>query len=143
MAETALGLGVVWAVASLGTLPPGGHDHADAAPIPEGAAFVHIHDVPVMADVTIDPGRVGTAAITVHVSREDFTEFPARAVQVTLAPPGAAANAVREAPAGYADGNWRIPSMDLAVAGAWTLRIMVTPVDGPPLVLDAPIVIVP
>lgn len=142
-AETVLGLGVVAVVAVLGTLPPGGHVHQGTEPIPDGAAFVHIHDVPAMADVTIDPGTIGSAAISIRVSREDFSEFPARAVLVTLTAPGAASGSAREAAATYENGVWRAQSVDLNVSGTWIVHVLVTPIDGPPIVLDAPIVIAP
>lgn len=141
--ETTLGLGVIAAVAVLGTLPPAGHAHTAAA-VPPDASFVHIHDERGMADVMIDPGRVGHPAVTIRLWREDLSELPAQAVTVALKPPGNAAGA----PPGHAavrqpDGRWLVDAVDLPRDGTWTVRVRVIPEDGSAFVLDGPIVIGP
>lgn len=59
LAEVCLGACVLLFVGIVGTLPPAAHVHTTPADIPPAAAFVHIHAPEAMADVTIDPGRVG------------------------------------------------------------------------------------
>ena len=59
LAEAGLGLCVLLFVGALGTLSPSGHAHSTTADVPPDAAFVHIHTNEAMAEVTIEPGRVG------------------------------------------------------------------------------------
>jgi putative copper resistance protein D len=142
LGETALGLGILCVVAILGTTPPGGHVHAPASGIPADSSFVHIHTEEAMADVTIEPGRVGPAAVTIRLWRGDMTELPARGVRLALDPPNNAAGSTSEHVAVRdAEGNWRIGGIALTQDGAWTVRVIVMPREGSPVVLDAPIVI--
>jgi copper transport protein len=113
-----------------------------SAEIPPEAAFVHIHSLEAMADLTVDPGRVGHGRVAIHVSREDFSEFPARAVRLTLDPP-TPGTMIEHTASRSADGTWEIASLDLPQAGIWTARVIVTPQAGAPIVLDAPLVINP
>lgn len=141
LAETALGLGVLLIVAALGTMAPSRHVHRTNDVIPDEASFVHIHDSRAMADVVIDPGRSGRANITIRVSREDFSEFPARAVRVALDPPPSGGRPVDLAALRQSDGSWHTAPTMLSHDGKWTVRVTVSPAAGPAFVLDAPIVI--
>jgi copper transport protein len=123
LAETGLGFCVLLFVGALGTLSPSGHAHSTTADVPPNAAFVHIHTSEAMAEVTITPGRTGEANATIRVLREDFSEFPAKDVQLGLDPPGNEPKIVRDA-AHLPDG---------------TARVTIAPETGRPLVLDAPI----
>jgi putative copper resistance protein D len=143
-AETALGLGVLAIVGALGTMAPAAHHHTrDASAIPPDAAFVHIHSTEAMADVTIDPGRAGRASVSIRVSREDFSEFPARSVRLELDPPAPAVKRLAGSALRTPDGTWRIAAIDLGLPGIWTARVIVAPEAGTPIVLDAPVVIEP
>src|SRR6185312_7585415 len=140
--EVCLGAGVLLLVAILGTLEPGDHHH-DTGSVPDDAAFVHIHTSLVMADVTVEPGRRGLAEVRVHLSREDFGSYPARAVRAELRPPeGTKAPIVRDAKQ-TGDGIWKIGDVDLAEGGIWTIVLSVVPKQGDATVLDGPIVISP
>ena len=141
LAEICLGLCVLVFVAVLGTQPPGTHVHAASTGIPLDAAFVHIHDQEVMADVTIEPGRAGRTDVTIRVSREDFSSYPAKDVRLTLDPPSAGAQTIDRAATKQADGSWLVNDLTLTHAGIWTAKVIVRPVAGAPLVLDAPVVI--
>ncbi|HXZ47043.1 MAG TPA: CopD family protein [Pseudolabrys sp.] len=141
LAEIVLGLCVVLLVGALGTLPPAAHVHPVAAGIPQGASFAHIHDVDAMADVTVDPGRPGRVNVTVRVSREDFSRFPAKDVRLTLEPPASGSQPAKESMTEQADGTWQANSIELSQAGVWTVRVVVTTRQGKSIVLDAPIVI--
>ncbi|MGH6665295.1 MAG: copper homeostasis membrane protein CopD [Pseudolabrys sp.] len=138
LAETALGLCALLVVGALGTLSPSGHAHSISTPVPADAAFVHIHTNEAMAEVTIEPGRTGQANATIRVLREDFSEFPAKDVQLTLEAPGAGAKIARNA-AHLPDGTWQVNAVDLTQAGAWTVRVTIAPEVGEPIKLDAPI----
>ena len=140
-AEIALGLCVVLFVAILGTLPPAAHVHPTPADIPPNAAFVHIHAPEAMADVTIDPGRAGTAEVTIRVAREDFSRFPAKDVRLALEPPTPGIQKLERDATAQTDGSWRVNGITLAEPGIWTVRVIVTPRKGEPIPLDAPIVI--
>jgi copper resistance protein D len=139
-AETGLGLFVLLCVGALGTLSPSGHAHSTNAQVPPTAAFVHIHSSAAMAEVTIDPGRAGQANATIRLLREDFSEFPAKAVELALDPPAAGPNITRAA-AHLADGTWQVNALDLPQPGVWIVRVIVPNGDRAPIVLDAPIVI--
>ena len=141
IAEIALGLCVVLFVAILGTLPPAAHVHPTPADIPPNAAFVHIHAPEAMADVTIDPGRAGTAEVTIRVVREDFSRFPAKDVRLALEPPTPGIQKLERDATAQTDGSWRVNGITLAEPGIWTVRVIVTPRKGEPIPLDAPIVI--
>ncbi len=140
-AEIGLGLCVLLFVGMLGTLPPSAHVHPAAAAIPPDAAYVHIHTAEAMADVTIDPGRAGQAAVTIRVSREDFSRFPAKDVRLSLDPPRGSPQAPDRPAVEQIDGSWLVDAAELSVPGIWTIRVTVTPPTGEPIVLDAPVVI--
>jgi len=141
LAEIVLGLCVMLLVGALGTLPPAAHVHPAPAGIPQSAAFVHIHDAEAMADITIDPGRSGRVDVTVRVSREDFSRFPAKDVRLTLQPPSSASQPLEELMAEQADGTWQAKGIELSQAGIWTVSVVVTTGRGKHIVLDGPIVI--
>jgi putative copper resistance protein D len=141
IAEIGLGLCVVLFVAILGTLPPAAHIHPTPADIPPNAAFVHIHAPEAMADVTVDPGRAGTAQVTIRVVREDFSRFPAKAVRLVLEPPTPGSQKLERDAIEQSDGSWGVSGIPLAESGIWTVRVIVTPSKGEPIPLDAPIVI--
>jgi putative copper resistance protein D len=141
LAEVGLGLCVLLVVGMLGILPPAAHVHATPADIPPGAAFVHIHSTEAMADVTIDPGRIGLAEVTIRVSREDFSRFPAKEVRLALDPPTPGSQRPERVATKQPDGTWMVSGMALAEPGIWTVRVVVTPNGGKPITLDAPIVI--
>ena len=141
LGEICVGLCVLLFVALLGTLPPAAHVHAISTGIPSDAAFVHIHTVEVMADVTIEPGRAGRTDVTIRVSREDSSHYPAKDVRLELDPPSAGGRTIGRAAIEQADGSWLVNDLTLAPAGIWAARVIVRSVKGDPIVLDAPVVI--
>ncbi len=143
LAETALGFAAVAVVGWLGMMEPASHahhHHPAYGAIPDDAAFVHIHSERGMADVTIIPGRVGTARATIHLWDADFGPLDAEALTVALTAPDAAKRVTRAA-VRDPDGVWQVDGLELSQPGNWT--IVVDAVLGPAnhLVLDAPIVI--
>ena len=141
LAEICLGLCVLLFVGILGTLSPTAHVHFMPAGIPPDAAFVHIHDADGMADIIIDPGRVGRANAVIRVLREDFSQFPAKEVRLTFDSPKAGTQGVEQAATEQADGTWLVNGIVLLEPGIWTVRVIVTTRRGKRIVLDAPIVI--
>ena len=142
LAETGLGLCVLLFVGALGTLSPSGHAHNTNADVPPNAAFVHIHTSEAMAEVTIEPGRTGKASALIRVLREDFSEYPAASIELTLDPPSGGSKIARSA-AHLPDGNWEVNGLELSQAGIWTVRVIIPTDRGAAIVLDAPIVIEP
>ena len=140
LAETGLGLCVLLFVGALGTLSPSGHAHSVNAQVRSDAAFAHIHTSEAMAEVTIEPGRTGQSNARIRLLREDFSEFPAKSVELALEPP-AAGHKIARAAAHLPDGTWQVNALELAQPGVWTVRITIPTHGGAPIVLDAPIVI--
>lgn len=139
--ETVLGLGVLALVAVLGTIAPGGHVHHDVDLSAE-ASFVHIHAAGAMADVTINPGRVGRVDISIRLAQEDMSELSVRAVTVAFNPPQNGARLTSEhAAVRDAHDVWEIKGVDCTQDGVWTMRLTITPHSGSSIVLDAPVVI--
>jgi putative copper resistance protein D len=141
LAEMGIGLCVLILVGYLGRLQPTAHVHPATMPIPPDAAFTHIHAPEAMADVTIDPGRAGRSAVTIRVSHEDFTIFPAKHVRLVLDPPAALGKPHDLNAKQQPDGTWIVNDVQLAQPGIWTVRIIVIAQSGETIVLDAPIVI--
>jgi hypothetical protein len=127
-------------VGALGTLSPSGHAHSTTADVPPDAAFVHIHTNEAMAEVTIEPGRTGVANAHIRLLRDDFSEFPAKSVELTLDPPAAGTKIARTA-AHLPDGTWEVNALNLSQNGIWTVRVIIPTDRSAPIVLDAPIVI--
>jgi copper resistance protein D len=141
LAEIGIGLCVLVLVGYLGRLQPTAHVHPATTTTPPDAAFTHIHAPEAMADVTINPGRAGNSAITIRVSREDFTTFAAKDVRVVLDPPAASGDSLDRDAKRQPDGTWTINDITLAPPGIWTVRVIVIAQSGETIVLDAPIVI--
>jgi len=143
LGEIGIGLCVLVLVGYLGRLEPTAHVHPAATTVPPGAAFTHIHAPEAMADVTINPGRVGHSAVTIRVSREDFTAFAAKEVRLLLDPPAESGIPLDRAAEQQTDGSWTIKEIALAQPGIWSVRVLVIVQSGETIVLDAPIVIEP
>lgn len=141
LAEIGIGLCVLVLIGYLGRLEPTVHVHPATTTVPPDAAFTHIHAPEAMADVTINPGRAGNSAITIRVSREDFTTFAAKDVRVVLDPPAASGDSLNRDAKRQPDGTWTINDITLAPPGIWTVRVIVIAQSGETIVLDAPIVI--
>ncbi len=143
--EAAIGALILTIVAVLGTLAPASHanHHAIEGGIPADASFQHIHTEFGMADVLIEPGRVGTASVTIHLLDDDLETLPARAVILTLAPPGGAGEPIKRAALQDADSQWHVDGITLAEAGNWTVTLDAILTTNRRLELAAPIVINP
>src|SRR5262249_33835805 len=144
LAEIGIGLSVLVLVGYLGRLEPTAHVHPATTVVPPGAAFTHIHMPEAMADVTINPGRAGRSAVTIRVSREDFTTFAAKDVRLALDPPpalGNPADSVSSIARQQPDGTWAVSDVALSQPGIWIVRVIVIAQSGETIVLDAPIVI--
>jgi copper resistance protein D len=143
--EALAGAAVIVIVAALGTMAPAihaAHQHPTYGAVPADAAFVHIHLVEGMADVTIRPGRTGRARATIRLWDDDFVQLDARQVSLTLTAPTAAAGNTHPARQGR-DGAWQVDGIELSEPGNWTVTVEVALDQTKRLTLTAPIVIEP
>jgi putative copper resistance protein D len=144
--EVLAGAMVIAIVAALGTMPPAihaAHQHPTYGAVPADAAFVHIHLVEGMADVTIQPGRTGRARATIRLWDEDFEALEARQVSVTLTAPGATGKPTTLPAVQRRDGAWQVDGIALSEPGNWTVSVDVVLDANKRLTLTAPIVIEP
>lgn len=141
LTEIALGICVLVLVGYLGRLQPTAHVHPASMTIPPEAAFTHIHGVDAMADVSVNPGRTGHSAVTIRVSREDFSIFTAKDVRLALDPPAGAGGAIERRAEPQPHGTWMVGDIVLSEPGIWTVRVTVITQSGNAIALDAPIVI--
>jgi len=144
--EALAGAAVIAIVAALGTMAPAihaAHQHPTYGAVPADAAFVHIHLVEGMADVTIRPGRAGRAGATIRLWDEDFEALEARQVSMTLTAPGATGNPTSLPARQRRDGAWQVDDIELSQPGNWTVTVDVVLDRTKRLTLTAPIVIEP
>ena len=144
--EALAGAIVIAIVAALGTMPPAihaAHQHPTYEAVPADAAFVHIHLVEGMADVTIRPGRTGRARATIRLWNEDFGPLEARQVSLTLTAPAAPGNPTPLPARQGRDGAWQVDGIALSEPGNWTVTVNVALDQTKRLTLTAPIVIEP
>ena len=144
LAEIGLGLCVFLFVGALGTMAPPLHDHVHipTSRIAADAAFVHIHSTDAMADVTIEPGRAGTAHARVLLLREDFSIFTAKNIKFVLTPQApSTATEISGNAKRLPDGAWEIDGLEIRQPGIWTIKITIDAGTEKPIVLDAPVVI--
>ncbi len=142
--EALAGAIVIAIVAALGTMAPAihaAHQHPTYEAVPADAAFVHIHLVAGMADVTIRPGRTGPARATIRLWDEDFGPLEARQVSMTLTAPGATGKPTTLPALQRRDGAWEVDGIVLAAPGNWTVSVDVVLDADKRLTLTAPIVI--
>jgi len=140
--EAFIGAVIIGIVAVLGTLPPASHAHHHAAngAVPADATFQHIHGENGMADIMIEPGRVGTANATIHLWNDDLETLDARDVTLTLTAPMAAKPTTRVA-SQDSDGVWHVDGIELTKPGNWAVAVRAVLGSGSRLDLQAPIVI--
>jgi copper resistance protein D len=143
--ETLAGAAIICIVAVLGTKAPASHanHHPGYGALPADSAFVHIHTEQAMADVMIEPGRVGTAHATVHLWNEDFEPLAARDLKFSVAAPAAGSTPTTHTAVQDSDGAWQVDGIDLTQPGNWTVTVDTDLASGSRVVLAAPIVIDP
>jgi putative copper resistance protein D len=134
---------IIGIVALLGTMPPASHvnHHAASGTIPADATFQHIHSEQGMADVTIEPGRVGTADVTIHLLNEDLASLAASELTLTLTAPTPGSKPTTRAASQDADGVWHVDRIELSEPGNWTVAVDAVLTSGGRLQLAAPIVV--
>ena len=101
--------------------------------------MLHLHGATMMAMVQFEPGRPGANSVRIDLLGPDFEAFSAQEVELALSAPDLgierrSATAVRAA-----DGSWRIASLYVPVAGAWTVSVAALVNDFEKTTLDGPL----
>jgi copper resistance protein D len=143
--EALAGAAVICIVAVLGTKAPASHanHHPGYGALPADSAFVHIHTEQAMADVLIEPGRVGTAHATVHLWNQDLEPLAARDLKFSVAAPVPGSAPTTHPAVQDSDGAWQVDGIKLTQPGNWTVTVDADLGSGSRAVLAAPIVIDP
>jgi copper resistance protein D len=141
--EALIGAFIISIVAMLGTLPPASHAHHHAIEeaIPADASFQHIHSEHGMADVMIEPGRVGTARVTIHLLDDNLTTLAVRDVTLTLTTPTGTGKPITRPALQDPNGEWHVDGIELSEPGNWTVTVDALLNSNRRLMLTAPIVI--
>jgi copper resistance protein D len=145
LAETALGLAAVAVVGLLGAMAPASHARHQAAyaAVPADAAFVHIHSIAGMADVTIVPGRVGVVRAIIRLWDENFKPLTVQEVTLLLNAQVVSSELIMRKAWQDQDGEWKVDEFELSRPGNWMVAIHAAVDAKRRLVLEAPIVIEP
>ncbi len=143
--EASFGAIIIAIVGVLGTLPPASHaqHHAIDGAIPADASFQHIHSEHGMADVMIEPGRVGTARATIHLWSGDFDALEAQQVTFTLTAPAPGSKPTTRSAIKDSDSAWHVDGIELSQSGNWMVTVDAELGPTSHLVLNATIVIDP
>lgn len=141
--EVVAGAIIIAIVAVLGTEPPANHaaHHSTSGAVPADAAFQHIHSEEGMADVMIEPGRIGTARATIRLWNDDLETLPARSLTLTLTAPETGSKPQTQSAVQQPDAAWTVDGIQLPQAGNWNVEVDAMLGTGKPLKLVAPIVI--
>jgi copper transport protein len=124
-AELVLGAAVLGVVALWRFTPP----PRSLALFKAEPAVAHLQTAAAQADVTISPGHVGRAVITVMVMTGDYGPLDAKQLAVILSNPAAGVEAIRREARKPGDGTWRVEGVMLPAAGSWTIRVEILVTD--------------
>lgn len=86
-------------------------------------ASVHIHTDKAMAEIAINPGRIGPVVVSAVILAPDFTPVTPKDVTFVLSNPQAGIEPMRRKAALQADGAWRASGVVLPLAGQWRVRV--------------------
>lgn len=86
-------------------------------------AFVHIHTLQAMAEITIAPGRAGPVSVSIMLMTGEFGPLAAREVKLVLANPAVGIEPIERHAARGEDGLWRVEGLSLPVAGRWEVEV--------------------
>lgn len=102
------------------TPPPRSLVAAEHAP-----EFVHLHGDKVMADVTLDPGRVGRSTGEILVRGPNYEPMSAKEVTLVLSEPAGGIEAIRRRASKSKDEIWKVDDLLIPRPGIWRLRVEV------------------
>jgi copper transport protein len=116
-----LGVGLVLLALVAGwrlTPPPRALQAAASTPV-----RLHLHGEAGMADVQLEPGRVGENRAAIFLQTPNFEALPAHAVTLVLQPAAREVEAIERKAVPVPEGGWQADRLPLAIAGRWTLRV--------------------
>jgi hypothetical protein len=111
--------------------------------IPADAFFQHVHSEQGMADVLIEPGRVGKVSVTIHLLDDDLETLAALTVTIILTAPRPGSKPITRLALRDAVGQWHVDGIELTEPGNWTATVDAVLRSNRHLKLAAPIVIDP
>jgi hypothetical protein len=94
-----------------------------------------------MADLSITPGRTGTARAVIRVSREDSKPVAATSVLLKMQSRDNPSPTISHTAEQSADGDWHVAKVAIPTAGVWIATVVIHGGGSAPIELDAPIVI--
>lgn len=122
-AEIALSLAILAAVGLWRFTPP---PRVLAAPAAAAAsASVHLHSPRVMTQVTLSPGRVGTARARIVLASGNADPIDAKEVTLVLSKPEAGIEAITRRARKSAWNAWEVDGLTVPVAGSWQAKVTI------------------
>jgi copper transport protein len=134
LAFVILGIVATWRF----TPPPRAIDAAASAP-----EFIHFHIGIAMADVTLDPGRVGRSSGKIMVLDANFQPIMPKGVALIFSQPANGIEPIRRDAVYAGEYVWRIDNLVIPTPGRWRLRIEVLLNDFEKLTLEDDILVRP
>jgi copper transport protein len=113
------------------------------APVPPEPSSVHIHTDKGMAEVTLDPGRVGRTSATIALFDASGTPLEPKEVRLLLSNPSAGIEPLERRATRVSGETWRVDDLTLPVPGRWQVRIDALVTDFDKLMLEDEIAIRP
>jgi copper transport protein len=113
------------------------------APVPPEPASVHIHTDKGMAEVTLDPGRVGRTSATIALFDASGTPLEPKEVRLLLSNPSAGIEPLERRATRVREETWRVDDLTLPVPGRWQVRIDALVTDFDKLMLEDEIAVRP
>jgi copper transport protein len=86
-------------------------------------ASVHIHGTKAIADISVEPGRVGRTTVSALIRSGDFGALAAKEVTFVLSQPSVGIEPIRRKAEPAADGRWLTRDVELPLPGPWTIRV--------------------
>jgi copper transport protein len=100
------------------TPPPRAAAAAASAP-----TFIHFHAETAMANVILDPGRVGRSSVKIRVSDANDEPLMPKAVTLAFSQPASGIEPIRRDAADAGDSTWRVDDLVIPTPGRWHLAI--------------------
>ena len=139
-AETVLVITIVGLVAGWRLTPPPRSQIASGRAEP---AYVHIHAIQGMADVTLEPGRVGSNRAIIILLTASGTILEPKEVMISVANPVLGIEPLERIARRVDDGDWRVENLPIPRPGRWRVRLDVLVSDFEKLVLEGDIELKP
>ncbi len=141
-AEGVLVLFILGLVAGWRFTPPPRAMDVPSRPLPAAApASAHVHADQAMAQVTIDPGRVGRTSMTIRLTSPSGAPLSPKELVVALSNPSSGIEPFERHAVQAGPGSWRVEDLVLPVAGSWQVRIDVLVSDFDKIMLEGEITI--